>query len=252
MVKFEISITRRHLYGVVGLIAAFALVIPVAGWASDRFTDVPDTNVFHNDISWLADAGVTLGCNPPTNNQYCPSSNVTREQMAAFMHRLSDNQVVDAATAVTAEDSDTLDGIDSTGFLPGGTPPVGTTVRGNYALGNDSSYAWDSFSWGFELPGRPISHFITEGTWPTAECPGSDVDPQAIAGHLCVYEAEQSNVSGQDVFSASHGSGDADAYGGSVIGYQIAAGDFWSYGSWAVTVGEPIAASGANGGPALP
>jgi len=37
-----------------------------------------------------------------------------------------------------------------------------------------------------------------------------------------------------------------------VIGYQIAAGDFWSYGSWAVTVGEPIAASGANGGPALP
>jgi hypothetical protein len=87
--------------------------MPTAAWAFDRFSDVPDSNVFHDDIGWMADNGVTLGCNPPTNDQYCPSDNVTREQMAAFMRRLAENQVVDAATAV---DSDTLDGRDSSEF----------------------------------------------------------------------------------------------------------------------------------------
>ncbi len=74
------------------------MVAPVAAYAIDRFTDVPTSNVFHDDIGWLADAGVTLGCNPPDNDQFCPSDNVTREQMAAFMRRLAENQVVDAAT----------------------------------------------------------------------------------------------------------------------------------------------------------
>ena len=72
------------------------LAVPVTAFAVDRFTDVSNTNPFHDDIGWLADAGVTLGCNPPTNDRYCPSDNVTREQMAAFMRRLAENQVVDA------------------------------------------------------------------------------------------------------------------------------------------------------------
>jgi hypothetical protein len=96
MFKLEVSIRRRHLYALVGLVAALALIIPTATWAADKFTDVPDSNIFHDDITWLADAGVTLGCNPPTNDKFCPGSTVTREQMAAFMRRLADNQVVDA------------------------------------------------------------------------------------------------------------------------------------------------------------
>ncbi len=103
-------------YAVVAVVTA-VVVAPIAGIASDRFTDVPDTNIFHNDIGWLADNGVTLGCNPPANDQFCPSDVVTREQMAAFMRRLATNKVVDAATAVTADDADTLDGMDSTAFL---------------------------------------------------------------------------------------------------------------------------------------
>ncbi len=102
---------RRKVRMAVVIAITAAFVAPTAVWAADRFTDVPDTNVFHSDITWLADAGVTLGCNPPDNTLYCPSDNVTREQMAAFMRRLAENQVVDAATAV---DADTLDGLDST------------------------------------------------------------------------------------------------------------------------------------------
>jgi hypothetical protein len=55
--------------------------------ASQRFTDVPPSNTFYNFIDRLAVLGITVGCNPPTNTMYCPSSAVTREQMAAFIIR---------------------------------------------------------------------------------------------------------------------------------------------------------------------
>jgi len=49
-------------------------------------TDISDS-IFKNDIVWLANEGVTKGCNPPDNDEYCPNSNVTRGQMAAFLVR---------------------------------------------------------------------------------------------------------------------------------------------------------------------
>ncbi len=52
----------------------------------DRFTD-DDGSVFEADIEALASAGVTLGCNPPVNDQFCPDDPVTREQMASFLTR---------------------------------------------------------------------------------------------------------------------------------------------------------------------
>jgi hypothetical protein len=52
----------------------------------DLFGD-DDGSVFEGDIDRLATAGVTRGCNPPDNTDYCPDENVTRAQMAAFLHR---------------------------------------------------------------------------------------------------------------------------------------------------------------------
>jgi hypothetical protein len=46
-----------------------------------------DGSIFEADIDRLGTAGVTRGCNPPTNNKFCPTSYVTREQMAAVLHR---------------------------------------------------------------------------------------------------------------------------------------------------------------------
>ena len=55
----------------------------------DFFVD--DTgSVFENVINEIADAGITLGCNPPTNNRYCPTNKVTRGQMAALVRRSVD------------------------------------------------------------------------------------------------------------------------------------------------------------------
>jgi hypothetical protein len=57
-----------------------------AGAGSDRFVD-DNGSVFEADIERLAEAGVTLGCNPPDNDMFCPNAPVTRGQMAAFLHR---------------------------------------------------------------------------------------------------------------------------------------------------------------------
>jgi VCBS repeat-containing protein len=42
---------------------------------------------FVADIIWLADEGITQGCNPPQNDMFCPNDRVTRGQMAAFLVR---------------------------------------------------------------------------------------------------------------------------------------------------------------------
>ncbi len=51
---------------------------------SQRFTDVPPSNLFYNFIDRLWIRGITLGCGPGT---FCPGSSVTRGQMAAFLVR---------------------------------------------------------------------------------------------------------------------------------------------------------------------
>jgi hypothetical protein len=58
------------------------------------FADVPSSHVFADDIDWLADSGITLGCNPPDNTLFCPGDSVTRGQMAAFLHRALETRLV--------------------------------------------------------------------------------------------------------------------------------------------------------------
>jgi hypothetical protein len=51
---------------------------------SQRYVDVPPTNIFYNFIDRMAIRGITLGC---SGNSYCPGGMVTRNQMAAFLVR---------------------------------------------------------------------------------------------------------------------------------------------------------------------
>lgn len=89
------------------IVGVTALIVsPLTALATHTFTDVPNTNTFHSDIAWLEAAGVTKGCNPPANTEYCPNDNVTRGQMAAFMRRLAqtfgtaDEQVLDFSSGI--------------------------------------------------------------------------------------------------------------------------------------------------------
>ncbi len=51
------------------------------------FDDVPETQIFFEDVLWLAAEGITFGCNPPDNTLFCVGDYVTRGQMAAFLVR---------------------------------------------------------------------------------------------------------------------------------------------------------------------
>jgi hypothetical protein len=75
---------------------------------SGRFTD-DDGNIHETNIEIIAAAGITLGCNPPTNNLYCPSRDVTRGEMAAFLVR---------AFSLPASDIDRFSDDDDSVFEP--------------------------------------------------------------------------------------------------------------------------------------
>lgn len=56
------------------------------GGGGNIFTD-DDDSIFEGDIDRLGTAGVTKGCNPPTNDRFCPEDPVLRDQMASFLAR---------------------------------------------------------------------------------------------------------------------------------------------------------------------
>ena len=61
-----------------------ALGYPISG--EDYFTD-DNGNIHEHNINTLRANNVTLGCNPPTNDRFCPNDSVRRDHMAAFIHR---------------------------------------------------------------------------------------------------------------------------------------------------------------------
>jgi hypothetical protein len=66
------------------LVAAVLLAVPTATLGNHLFTDVPDSNQFHGNITDIRNAGVTAGCG---GGKFCPRSAITREQEAAFLSR---------------------------------------------------------------------------------------------------------------------------------------------------------------------
>jgi hypothetical protein len=76
---------------------------------SGRFID-DDASVHENDIETIASTGVTRGCNPPLDTEFCPTDPVTRGQMASFLVRAlelapaDDAPFTDTAGSVHAAD----------------------------------------------------------------------------------------------------------------------------------------------------
>lgn len=93
------------------------------------FDDVARGSTFFADIEWLAEQGITRGCNPPDNDRFCPDDVVTRGQMAAFVHRALGDVLVpgsspgfaDAAGSIFEAD---IDWLGATGITRGCNPPT--------------------------------------------------------------------------------------------------------------------------------
>jgi stage II sporulation protein D len=111
-------------------LAAFvvrALELPPT--STDYFHD-DDGLPFEDDINALAEARITLGCNPPTNDKFCPDSTVTRGQTAAFIVRAWSLTNAGEGDRFTDDDSSVFEGdIDRlafAGITKGCNPPNNT------------------------------------------------------------------------------------------------------------------------------
>lgn len=116
-----------------GQMAAFLnRALGLAATSTDFFTD-DDGSIFEDDINRLAAAGITQGCD---TGLFCPTDYVTRQQMAAFLHRAIDP----APLAVT--------GLIVT--LSGGSGEIDVSWEPNPETDIDHYNVWFS-----ELPGPP-------------------------------------------------------------------------------------------------
>ena len=113
---------------VAGVVMAFLSPVAVTA-AGGTFTD-DDNSVFEMDIEWMADNGLTNGCNPPANDQFCPDDPVTRGQMAAFMTRTlgltdgaGDDLFTDDDNSLFEDD---IDRLGTAGITTGCNPPDNT------------------------------------------------------------------------------------------------------------------------------
>ncbi len=74
------SSTVRSRFGL------YSIYFDVVYGTPGPFSDI-NGSVHYDSIVYIAEAGITAGCNPPYNTEFCPQGQVTRGQMAAFLVR---------------------------------------------------------------------------------------------------------------------------------------------------------------------
>jgi hypothetical protein len=129
------------------------------------------------------------------------------------------------------------------GPFPDGDIPSGKTLRGSFIASGHANaggeHAFDAISFGFTLASKPGTNIIAPEGAATSACPGTLTSPEAAPGQLCLYLDENLNASSPtlcepegDFCSPSEG---ANEQGTVVRSASVAAGEFFSWGTWAVT-----------------
>jgi len=184
--------------GVLALcIVGSLLTVPLTSSASQGFYD-DDTSVFEADIEALANAGITSGCSP---TEFCPTDNVNRGQMAAFLVRalgLTDQgsqDFVDDNNSIFEADIEKLaaagitSGCSSTEFCPNDNVSrgqmaaflvraLGLTDQGSKDFVDDNNSVFEADIEKLAAAG------ITSGCSSTEFCPNDDVTRGQMAAFL--------------------------------------------------------------------
>jgi hypothetical protein len=139
-------------------VAVLLAVLPPGGTFIDD-----DGDTHEGGIEAIAAAGITLGCNPPANDRFCPEDTVTRGQMAAFLARARD---LPDTTADFFTDDDghpfeaAIDRIAAAGIALGCDPPANDRycpdqemTRGQMAM---------MLARAFEPPPATTNHFLDD------------------------------------------------------------------------------------------
>ena len=153
----EYGFTVKAMDAVGNLSAGLMLDVTTA----KDFTD-DDFSIFEDDIEWLFSAGITKGCNPPTNDEYCPNDSLTRGQLAAMLNRglklpaASQDYFTDDDDSIFEDDINRLAEAGITfGCNAAGTEfcPTGIVTRGELAAMLDR---------GLNLPSSPTDYFTDD------------------------------------------------------------------------------------------
>ena len=244
--------TRRIVSLLVGALLSIVVVAPVL--AAPTFTDVPETNIFHDDIQWLAAMEITKGCNPPINDRFCPTDFVTRGQMAAFLVRgLGLTDIEGSGDFFTDDDTSIfetdIDKLYTAGITSGCNPPANdhycpnaNVTRGQMAaflvrglgltdVGTGGDYFTDDDTSIFETDiDKLYAAGITSGCNPPANdhyCPTAYVTREQMAAFLRrgldTAPGQVTNVSA----TTAGGSGEIAVYWA-----ELAEGDVEDYNVW--------------------
>lgn len=138
-------------------------------------------------------------------------------------------------------------------WTAGGTLPPGEKLQGAWALGSvpkgGEPMALLSplmVPISFPIPlesdlGESEVHLLSQGAEPTSQCPGTAAEPDALAGHLCVYTTADSGP-GTIQFGIGIGKAGETANGASASGAILSARGWkegsYAWGTWAVRAPE--------------
>jgi Collagen triple helix repeat (20 copies) len=125
------------------------------------------------------------------------------------------------------------------GPFPDGDLPRGKTLRGTFSMSGLSpttgpETSTSEISFGFVFASAPVPHFIELDETPPPECPGTSRVPEALPGHLCVYESFVSRVTVRGI-NGPDGDGTTYRFGARLFAYGNSPGQFFSQGTWAAT-----------------
>ncbi|MDP3983899.1 MAG: S-layer homology domain-containing protein, partial [Acidimicrobiia bacterium] len=127
-----------------------------------------DGSIFEGSIEAIAAEGITRGCNPPTNDRYCPDDIVTRGQMAAFLVRAL-NPPPTSQDFFTDDNNSTFENdvnrLAAAGVTRGCNPPANDRFCPDDAVtrGQMAAFLHRGFD-GLLIPGEPVEFIDDDGS----------------------------------------------------------------------------------------
>ena len=205
---------RRWLVSSLAVALLFSVLTVVGGTPATALAELPPGGTFIDDdemsqegyIEAIFAAGITVGCNPPTSDRFCPSDAVTRGEMATFLVRaLSLPRATDPDHFVDDDESihrNSIDSLYEAGITKGCGLPEDATFCPDRAVKRGEMAAF--LARGFDYPIPETDYFrddddsifntdinriaavgITKGCLPDAYC----VTAPMVRAHMAVFLA---------------------------------------------------------------
>ncbi len=187
-----------------GQMAAFiARALGLAAPTDDLFVD-DDDHVFESAINRIGAAGITVGCNPPANDRFCPDQGMTRGEMAAMLTRAFDYP---SAPADRFADDDgslfegAIDRIAAAGVTLGCTPPANDRFCPETRITRDQMATFLTRALGLTAnrpPPRPhpVVSVVSREDWGAREAQTNRMIPHTIERLTVHHAGTQSGTTG--------------------------------------------------------